>query len=212
MKRVCLTIMAFLGLILFTSHLNAQGEKKTLTYEKVSEGVITGKVKHPLIMRGSPFVVYIEDVSGVNFTPPKDSYVIDVMGKDFVPRILTVQVGSTVECIHNDKMSHSCFLVDDKGYDLGKDSHGEKHVYTFTQPGVYPILCRHHREMVAHIVVVKTPYFAMTDKEGKFTINGIPPGSYKLKVWGEHLKEKDFNKSFDTNVSQGNGAHIEIIL
>ena len=50
------------------------------------------------------------------------------------------------------------------------------------------MLCNVHAEMSAYIVVTETPYFARTDKEGKFVLKGVPPGKYTLKVWHEKAK------------------------
>jgi len=162
------------------------------------------------IERGFPIVVYVEDIPGMNFSLPQTNPNIDQKAKEFVPHVLPVQVGSTVDFYNSDQMEHTVLSPDNEGYDLGKWPHGEKRSYTFKQTGVYAQLCKLHPEMSAFIVVVKTPYFAMTDKEGKFAIRDVPPGSYKLKVWGERLKKKQLEKGFDVNVSQGNEAHIEI--
>ena len=173
-------------------------------------GTITGNVQNVWIERGFPIVVYVEDIPGMNFSLPQTNLNIDQKAKEFVPHVLPVQVGSTVDFYNSDQMEHTVLSPDNEGYDLGKWPHGEKRSYTFKQTGVYAQLCKLHPEMSAFIVVVKTPYFAMTDKEGKFAIRDVPPGSYKLKVWGERLKKKQLEKGFDVNVSQGNEAHIEI--
>jgi len=162
------------------------------------------------IERGFPIVVYVEDIPGMNFSLSQTNPSIDQQAKEFIPHVLPVQVGSTVDFYNNDQMEHTVLSPDNEGYDLGKWPHGEKRSYTFSQTGVYAQLCKLHPEMSAFIVVVKTPYFAMTDKEGKFTIRDVPHGSYKLKVWGERLKKKQLEKGFDVKVSQGNEAHIDI--
>ena len=55
--------------------------------------------------------------------------------------------------------------------------------------GVYTQLCRVHPDMEAFIVVLDTPYFAVTDAAGRFTIANVPPGSYTLTTWGKRLKK-----------------------
>jgi len=174
-----------------------------------SGGVIKGKVKNPWISRGFPIVVYVEDIPGMDFPLPKTNPKIDQKAKEFVPHILPVQVGSTVDFYNSDQMEHTVLSPDNEGYDLGKWPHGEKRSYTFKQTGEYAQLCKLHPEMSAFIIVVKTPYFTMTDKEGKFIIQDVPPGTYKLRVWGERLKKKKLKKSFDVRVSQGEETYIE---
>lgn len=193
----CLMSFGFFPLSVF-----ARGE--------VSGGVITGKVENIWIARGFPIVVYIEDIQGMDFPPPQTNPSIDQKAKEFIPHILPVQVGSTVDFFNSDQMAHTVLSPDNEGYDLGQWPYGEKRSYTFKQTGVYAQLCKLHPEMLAFIIVVKTPFFAMTYEEGKFTIRDVPPGSYKLRVWGERLKEKQLNKSFDVKVSQGEETYIEI--
>jgi hypothetical protein len=50
------------------------------------------------------------------------------------------------------------------------------------------MLCNVHAEMSAYVVVTETPYYATTDKDGKFVIKDLPPGKYTLKVWHEKAK------------------------
>ena len=50
------------------------------------------------------------------------------------------------------------------------------------------MLCNVHAEMSAYVIVTETPYFARTDKDGKFVLKDLPPGKYTLKVWHEKAK------------------------
>ncbi len=59
-----------------------------------------------------------------------------------------------------------------------------------TKPGVVTLLCNVHTMMSAFIVVLENPYFTQTGSDGKFTINNVPPGTYKIKTWHEKLKEQ----------------------
>ena len=61
----------------------------------------------------------------------------------------------------------------------------------FDKPGVVALLCNVHAEMSAYVVVTETPYFAVTNPAGEFTIPNVPPGAYVLKAWHEACKPKE---------------------
>lgn len=180
-----------------------------LLYQSPSEAeTITGVVKNPWVAK-FPVIVYIDEVPGITFTP-KNHPVMDQKGKEFIPRVLPVLVGSTVDFTNQDDIEHNVLSPDNEGYDLGNAGKGQVMSYTFKNPGVYAQLCRLHPEMVGYIVVVKTPYFTVTDPEGNFKIENVPPGQYKLKVWGERLKPTQLRKDFFATVESGKGASVEI--
>ena len=59
----------------------------------------------------------------------------------------------------------------------------------FNVVGETDLLCNVHAEMAGFAVAFENPYFAMTDKDGSYTIEGVPPGKYVVKTWHEKLKE-----------------------
>ncbi len=145
----------------------------------------------------SDAVVRLIPVEEMSFSPPSDSAVIDQSHLRFVPRVLAVRVGSVVKFLNSDPIMHNVFSPERQGagFDLGTYPRGESRTYAFAQPGTYVVLCHVHPEMVAWVVVVPTPYFAVTDRDGDFRIEGVPPGSYRLQTWyrraevGEQLIE-----------------------
>ena len=181
-----------------------------LLYQSPSEAeTITGVVKNPWVAK-FPVVVYIDEIPGATLFAPKNRPVMDQKGKEFIPRVLPVLVGSTVDFTNQDDIEHNVLSPDNEGYDLGNAGKGQVLSYIFKNPGVYAQLCRLHPEMVGYIVVVKTPYFAMTDPGGNFKIENVPPGQHKLKVWGERLKPTQLRKDFFVTVESGKGASVEI--
>ena len=149
------------------------------------EGKVTG-------MKGKS-VVYVDAIAGKTFPAPKDHPVIDQKGLVFVPHIVVVQQGTTVEFLNSDNVQHNVFwtaISGDKkaGHNLGTWPKGEKRPFTFDKPGVVPLLCNVHPEMSGYVVVTPTPYFAVTDKDGNFEIKNIPAGKYTLKTWSEDGK------------------------
>ena len=80
--------------------------------------------------------------------------------------------------------------------------------HVFDKPGVYTQLCRVHPEMEGYVVVLDTPYFAITDAAGAFEIKGVAPGTYKLHVWSEKLKAADQ----DVTVEAGKAGKVSLTL
>lgn len=105
----------------------------------------------------------------------------------FAPGLLAVARGTTVRFPNHDDEYHSVFSYSKaKRFDLGRYHKDEAPVaVTFDQPGVVKLYCEIHDHMRGTIVVLDTPYFAKTDREGNFRIEGVEPGEYRMTVWGE---------------------------
>ena len=156
-----------------------------------SAGDIEGKVNG---MKGQS-VVYVDAVAGKTFPAAKDHPVIDQKGLMFVPHIVVVQQGTTVEFLNSDNVQHNVFwtsISGDKkaGHNLGTWPKGEKRPFTFDKAGVVPLLCNVHPEMAGYLVVSPTPYFAETDDSGAYKIKDVPDGSYTIIVWHEGAKNQ----------------------
>lgn len=151
------------------------------------EGKVTGMKGHS--------VIYVDTIAGKTFPAPKDHPVMDQKGLVFVPHIMVVQQGTTVEFLNSDTVQHNVFwtaIGSDKkaGHNLGTWPKGEKRSFTFDKPGVVPLLCNVHPDMGAYIIVSPTPYFAETDDSGNYKIKDVPDGSYTVTVWHEGAKSQ----------------------
>jgi plastocyanin len=129
-------------------------------------------------------VVYLEGP----FPAPATAPVAQMIQKDltFIPSLLPVQVGTKVEFPNLDDTYHNVFSYSAaKRFDLGRYRSDEKPVpsQVFDVPGLVTLHCDIHEHMRALILVVATPYFAMTDTEGRFRLTGLPAGRYTLKAW-----------------------------
>lgn len=147
-------------------------------------GTIQGKVNGP---KGEG-AVYVEAVAGKTFPAPTQHPVMDQKGLMFVPHILVVQVGTTVDFQNSDSVNHNVFwpaIGGDKklGKNLGTWPHGEKRSFKYDTPGVVPLLCNVHPEMEGFVVVSPTPYFAKADSSGEYKIENIPDGTYTVTAW-----------------------------
>ncbi len=110
--------------------------------------------------------------------------VLDQRNLDFRPHVLAVRVGTRVTFPNNDRVFHNVFSFrDGRVFDLGMYPVGASKEVTFDRPGLSRIFCNIHPNMAAYIVSVDTPYFAVSDKAGAFTIAGVPAGSYRYHAW-----------------------------
>lgn len=125
---------------------------------------------------------------GLKTTPPAKPADIDQKGMKFIPHVLPVVKGTTVEFLNSDPLGHNVFSPEGK-YNLGTWPQGQMHTHTFVKPGVYTQLCRVHAEMAAFVVVLDTPYYAVTRPDGSFDIPHVPAGQYTLVAWSETLNE-----------------------
>jgi len=156
-------------------------------------GNITGKVKAKGVRHSGNAVVHIEKIDGKKFEAPKEKFLMDQKNIEFIPHILPIVKGSTVEFLNSDNVLHNVFTPDgcaDK-FNLGTWPKGQKREYTFKEAGCLSVmLCNVHPEMEAYVLVLETPYFAVSAKDGKYEIKDVPAGTYTLTVWHEKLKGK----------------------
>src|SRR5271166_5265934 len=113
--------------------------------------------------------------------------VLQQKNKTFEPHLLVVTKGSTVDFPNRDPWFHNVFsLFNGKRFDLGLYEAGSTRTVHFDREGVSYIFCNIHPEMSAVIVVLASPYFAVPNKGGEFSIGPVPPGKYMLHVWSEN--------------------------
>jgi plastocyanin len=132
-------------------------------------------------------VVYLETAPQPAFDlPAPGRAVLDQRNESFVPYVLAVTVGSTVDFPNSDLTYHNVFsLSKPRRFDLGRYPRGESRSVRFDQPGVVRVFCEIHSQMSAWILVFAHRYFATTDAGGRFRIDAVPPGEYTLAVWND---------------------------
>jgi plastocyanin len=112
--------------------------------------------------------------------------------KSFDPHVLVVQVGTAVQFPNKDPFLHNVFsLFDGKRFDLGFYEAGSSKIVHFDRPGVSFLFCNIHPEMSGAVIAVDTPYFGMSDRNGRVTIKNVPDGRYQLNVWYERSLPED---------------------
>jgi plastocyanin len=107
--------------------------------------------------------------------------------KRFEPGLLVVPVGSVVDFPNLDPWFHNVFsLYRGKRFDLGLYQAGAMRSVSFDRPGPSYLFCNIHPEMTGIVMAVDSELFAVTDKSGRYTITGVTPGKYLLRVWYEN--------------------------
>src|SRR5262249_22675663 len=111
--------------------------------------------------------------------------IMDQRNLQFVPKVLPIVRGTTVEFTNGDDIQHNVFSPSTpvRKFDLGAYGPGAARSVQFDEPGEVLVLCNIHMEMEAHILVLRDPYFAVTGSDGAFRIADVPAGQYTAKLW-----------------------------
>ncbi len=167
-------------------------------------GSITGVVTCAKVRDNADAIVYVEKVGDGKYAPPTEHAVIDQLNLTYVPRVVAMQKGTTADFPNSDAVRHNVFSPPTAAlqFNLGTYPTGVVKEVLFDVVGETPLLCNVHAEMAGYAVAFENPYFALTDKAGNYTIEGVPPGKYVVKTWHEKLKEV----SQDVAVEAGKAA------
>lgn len=154
-------------------------------------GTISGSVGSRLIRR-APAVVYIEKIPGKEYPTAEKHAMMDQVDLRFTPHVLPVLAGTTVDFPNSDTVRHSVFSTRKsvQKLNLGTYDAGVTRHIVMDIPGRTTLLCNVHAEMSAYILTVETPFFATTDRNGRYEIKNVPVGTHKLTVWHERLKPR----------------------
>jgi plastocyanin len=156
-------------------------------------GDVKGKVSVQGLHSAENIAVYIDAIPGKKFDPPAQHVSIDQRQMTFVPHVAVILKGTTVDFLNSDKVAHNVYWPSVGGkkmlaHNLTIVSPGQKKSFRFDDLGAAELLCNLHPEMVGYVVVVPTPYFALTGKDGSFELKDVPPGTYTLTTWSEDGK------------------------
>ena len=131
-------------------------------------------------------VVTLRRADGWTPRPPPLTKPLLQKEKRFVPHVLAVPLGSTVNFKNEDEIFHNVFSLSPAAkFDTGLHKGGADTPVKFDTPGVVELLCNIHASMLGYLVVVDTPWYAVADGSGAFQIRNVPPGEYDVSVWHE---------------------------
>jgi len=131
-------------------------------------------------------VVYLEAAPQGAFEEHEGRAVMDQRHEAFVPYVLAVTVGTTVDFTNSDRTYHNVFsLSKPRRFDLGRYATGQSKSVRFDRPGVVRVFCEIHSHMSAFILVFAHRFFATTDAEGRYRIDNVPPGAYTIVAWND---------------------------
>ncbi len=180
-----------------------------ISFGAVGTGEVTGTVKVSGVRDSANVVVYLAGAGKNTVAPPKHG-VMDQQNLTFEPHVLPVVKGAAVDFPNSDKVRHNVYSPagSAKRFNLGTYPAGTVKTLQFEEPGVVPLLCNVHSEMSAFVVVLDTPYYATTDKFGRFSIKGVAPGKYVLRAWHEKVKSVEQ----EVIVNAGGPTKVELAM
>jgi hypothetical protein len=127
-------------------------------------------------------------------------------GKHFLPHLLAISLGTVVNFPNYDPIFHNAFSnFDGEIFDVGLYPPGTTRAIEFKREGIVRVFCNIHPAMSAVIVVLKSPYFATSARNGEFSIANVAPGSYRLRVFHERATQQTLDALTRTvEVGRGN--------
>ncbi len=142
--------------------------------------------KAPPATGGYPSVIMLSPEVPVEAPAPKEPALMDQYGTAFWPRLLVVRPGQPVDFKNSEDVLHNVHVIDAESreteFNVGTPVIGAyRHV--FQREGAFDVSCNIHPSMAAFVIVTAAPFFAVADKEGNFTLDAIPEGSYVARVW-----------------------------
>ena len=152
-------------------------------------------------------VVYVKDAPRTAVPPMRAE--IRQRNENFVPHVVAVSVGSTVDFPNDDPIYHNVFsLSRTKTFDLGRFPKGKSRGEVFDKPGIVKVFCQIHSHMSATVMVFDHPWFAVPDEQGTFDLPGLPPGMHQVTAWHERLGDT----TQQIRVEGGRAAAVDFVL
>lgn len=155
-------------------------------------------------------VVYLETAPRAAFEQTDPAHaVMDQRNETFVPHLLAITTGTTVDFPNSDRIYHNVFsLSKTKTFDLGRYAAGRSQSVRFDRPGIVRVFCDIHSHMNAFILVFNHRFFDVTDADGRYHIDNVPPGTYNVIAWNEGLASEPRSAA----VPDGGSAELDFQL
>jgi plastocyanin len=160
-----------------------------VTARRPSAAYATRAVGQPVLAPVSELrhvVVFLKNAPALTTEPT----VVEIRQRDenFIPRVVAVPVGSEVQFPNDDPIYHNVFsLSRAKTFNLGRYPRGDSRRVSVSKPGIVKVFCDIHSHMTATIMVFNHPWFAVVGEDGRFELDGVPPGDRGITAWHERL-------------------------
>jgi plastocyanin len=128
--------------------------------------------------------------AGKTWPAPKEPVVMDQEGCQYAPHVMGIMVGQTFEVLNSDGILHNVHALPNvnRPFNMAMPPSRKEATATFAKPeGMFTIKCDFHPWMHAWLGVFADPFFAVTKKDGKFSIPNLPAGTYEIEAWHEKL-------------------------
>jgi plastocyanin len=134
-------------------------------------------------------VVWLENApAGAAWPAQARKVEIDQKACVYIPRIVLVPSGGTVDFLNSDRLLHNIHSNPKANTPFNRTQPKSRTIpIRFDKPEIVPIVCDLHPWMQAWVVVAAHPYYAITGADGRFTFDNLPAGSYRLQIWQERL-------------------------
>lgn len=141
-------------------------------------------------------VIYLQGDSTRLAAPPervaaKRRGTIAQLDERFVPHVLAIVQGGTVDFPNDDDVYHNVFSLSAAAphgqFDLGRYPRGESRSVTFTRTGTVQVFCHIHSDMSAYVLVLANPFFTSPGPNHRFAIDDVPEGDYTIVGWHDHI-------------------------
>ena len=156
----------------------------------------------------SNVIVFIQDAPKVPSLPASRARILQE-NETFVPRVVAITRGSSVDFPNGDPFFHDVFSLSRGGtFDLGSYPRGQTRSHQFRRAGLMKVYCHIHSHMSASIMVFDHPYFAIPKADGTFAIDDVPAGTYKVSAWHERIGEN----SQSATIEAGRAVDLQFAL
>ncbi|MBS1812510.1 MAG: hypothetical protein JST84_30365 [Acidobacteria bacterium] len=201
----CLVLLLICHLTVISGKANGTAFQRNRLTARVE--LVNSKVKARNGKQDVSGVVAWLEAPGLTARPNRPRQTMNQRGKRFIPHVMVVEKGTEIDFPNSDPFFHNVFsLFNGKRFDLGLYASGESRPVLFNRVGISYIFCNIHPMMSAIVLILDSPYYAISDQNGALTIADVPEGKYQLKVWHERTTPQELAaQSRSINVS-GNGV------
>jgi plastocyanin len=155
-------------------------------------------------------VVWLEPSGSSNPRPRLSKVELAMRARQFAPHVRVVPVGSTVSFPNQDAFGHNIFSsTPGSSFDLGLYGRGQSKDQVFSKPGAIPVYCNIHSRMAGFVVVVASPWYAQASADGRWSIAGVPAGTYTVHIWHERGPESTKPVTVTASGVEGIDAQID---